>query len=269
MGPGIASTPNVQVLEFASIFVTILSLGVGSVYDLKTREVSDKVWMIYGLIGIALTIDRLFVNRTNLILTFLSVALAISISLVMSHFGLFAGADAKSIICLSLAIPVFPQSLQPLFGRVLPFFPLDVIVTGYVIALSVPLWIGARNLITFLFKGGRMFQGLKAEPAWKKLLAALTGYQTSLRKLQSTFYLYPLEKAVSDSKGARRVFQLYESAEADRDTLVSNFMKSHSKLGPSKKVWVTPGLPMVLFFLIGVIVVLVVGDPIFALLNAR
>ena len=62
---------------------------------------------------------------------------------------------------------------------------------------------------------------------------------------------------------------MYDSAEADRDRLVAKFMKSYSKIGLPRKVWVTPGLPIVLFFLIGVIVVLVVGDPIFSLAIRR
>lgn len=268
MGLRIAPLFNVQVVEFASVILTVLFFGIGSVCDLRTREVPDKVWISYGLIGVILTFYRLSVNPSNLTLTVVSVAVATSTSLAMNYFGLFGGADAKAIICLGATIPLFPENAQPLF-RVLPFFPLEVIITGFLLALSVSLWFGLKNFTTFLLKGSRMFDGFRTEPSWKKLLAALTGYQASLAKLQSTFYLYPLERMVRDSTGRRRVFNLFESAEVDRDRLVSKFMKSYSKVGLLRKVWVTPGLPMIVFFLIAVIVALVVGDPIFGLITPR
>ncbi|MGA2972914.1 MAG: hypothetical protein ABSE39_09895 [Candidatus Bathyarchaeia archaeon] len=59
--------------------------------------------------------------------------------------------------------------------------------------------------------------GFAAEPRWKKILPVLTGYPTSLTKLQSTFYLYPLEEVLEDSTGPRRFFRLFEKAEVDRD----------------------------------------------------
>ena len=58
---------------------------------------------------------------------------------------------------------------------------------------------------------------------------------------------------------------MFFDAEADRDQLVSNFTESFQKAGYSGKVWVTPGLPMLVFILAGLLVALVVGDPIFSL----
>lgn len=269
MGPIITPLAGGQVADFASLFLTVLFFGIASVYDLRTREVPDRVWISYGLIGATLTFYRLFVNPSNLTLTITSVAVGTLISFGMNYFGLFGGADAKAIICLSLTVPVSPESIQPMFHSVLPFFPLEVIITGFLLALSISLWFGLRNLATFLFKGSRMFSGFQTEPLWKKLLAALTGYQTSLAKLRSTFYLYPLEAMVRNSNGPRRVFRLFESAEEDRDKLMSRFMKSYAKVGLPRKVWVTPGLPMIAFFLIAVIVDLIIGDPIFAIMIRR
>lgn len=248
------------------MFLTALFFGIASVCDLRTREVPDRVWIAYGLIGVTLTFYRLLVDPSNLTLTIISVATGALVSFGISYFGMFGGADAKAIICLSLTVPLLPENIQPMFHSVLPFFPLEVIITGFLLAISISLWFGLKNLTTFLFKGSSMFSGFQTEPLWKKLLAALTGYQTSLAKLQSTFYLYPLEKMVRDSNGRRRVFRLFESAEVDRDKLMSRFMKSYAKVGPSRRVWVTPGLPMLVFFLIAVIVDLIIGDPIFAII---
>ena len=45
------------------------------------------------------------------------------------------------------------------------------------------------------------------------------------------------------------------------DELVSQFIDATKPLGANEMVWVTPGLPMLLFILVGLIIALVFGDP--------
>jgi hypothetical protein len=181
----------------------------------------------------------------------------------MVHLGLFGGADAKAIICLGLTIPLAPSSYSPLMGYVHPFFPVVVIIMGYVSSLSIVFWLGLRNLVTFSREGLKMFEGLRLEPQWKKALAFVTGYLADLSKLESTFYLYPMEEVSEDSSGAHRRFRLFVSAEADRSEMISGLDRSLRKVGSPTRVWVTPGIPMLLFILLGVLLTLALGDPIF------
>jgi len=108
-----------------------------------------------------------------------------------------------------------------------------------------------------------MFEGLRLEPRWKKALAFVTGYPTGWSKLESTFYLYPMEEVSEDSSGAHRRFRLFASAEADRNEMISSLSRSLRKVGTPDTVWVTPGIPMLLFILLGVVITLIIGDPIF------
>ena len=145
-----------------------------------------------------------------------------------------------------------------------------VVIIGYLCSASVAVWLGVRNLLTYL-SGHRMFEGLEHESVWRKILASITGYATELSRLHKIFYLYPMEKIVEDSKGARRTFQLFVSAEVDRDKLLSELDESLCKVGSPTRVWVTPGLPMLVFIFLGLIITLILGDPIFtgALMLAR
>lgn len=260
---------TVHTIEYISILITFFFFVVGSIYDVRTREVPDRVWLVYGPVGFILTLYQLSLEPSNLILTVASIVLAGLASFALNYFGLFGGADAKATMCLALTIPIFPESVRPIVGHVFPFFPLEVTVVSFVVALAVSVWFGLRNLRVFLHKGSRLFDGFEEEPRWKKFSAALTGYQTSIHKLQSTFYLYPMEEIVQDLNRARRVFHLFESAEADRDELISKFMESRQRVMLSDQVWVTPGLPMLLFFLIGVTITLLVGDPLFSFVVPR
>jgi Flp pilus assembly protein protease CpaA len=253
---------SIHVTEFSSILISLSFFALGSWFDLKTREVSDRVWMVYAPLGLALTIYHLTANQSSLFLTLLSIALTTFLSLGLFYLGLLGGADSKAIICLGLTIPLAPTGFQSVSGYAYPFFPIAVVIMGFLCSASTCIWLGLRNLLMFS-TGQKMFEGLEHELIWRKVLASITGYPTTVSRLRETFYLYPMEEVVEDSDGSRRAFQLFLNAEADRDRLVSEFDESLPKVGSPSKIWVTPGLPMLLFILLGLIVTLILGDPIF------
>jgi len=253
-----------QVLDYAAVAVTLLFFAVGSVYDLKTREVSDKVWVVYGLCGLALTVVRLSIEPSTIVLSLVSIGITTGVSMALFYFGLFGGADAKATICLALAVPVIPNIVQPLIGYLHPFFPIVVLISGFVCSISVSVWLGIENLGRIARKGFRIFDGLQNEPWWDKALGSITGYPTGVTNLRSTFYLYPMEEIATDSFGrSYRKFHFFFGAEADREKLVSEYVASLAKVGSPQTVWVSPGLPMLVFMFIGLIITLFAGDIVF------
>jgi len=252
-------------LESAAILVSTFFFGVGSISDLKKREVDDKVWIFYGLLGGSLTVARLILDSSTLLIVLGSIGLAVILAFALFYFGMFGGADAKAMMCLGLTLPLNPQVPTPLLGYFHPFFPVNVVLLGFVFSASAAIWYGIANMFSYRTEGESMFVGLQDQSRWKKVMLMLTGFRTTLEKLRSTFYLYPLEEIVSSDVGTRRSVKLFFDAEADRDQLVSNFTESFQKAGYSGKVWVTPGLPMLVFVLAGLLVALVVGDPVFSL----
>jgi preflagellin peptidase FlaK len=253
-----------QVIDSGAICTALFFFAVGSALDLRTREVPNKVWVIFGLIGVLLSVGRLMIEPSLLILTLVSIGLTTLISFGLFYFGLFGGADAKAIICLGLALPLIPSIPQPLIGYLHPFFPIVVVMIGFVCSLSIALWIGLNNLASYVTRGHRLFDGLRQEPLWRKAMASITGFPTDVSKLRSTFYLYPIEEVVEESDGAHRRFHLFFSAETDRNRMVSAFIESLEKVGSPSNVWVSPGLPMLLFIFIGLIITLVLGDLVFS-----
>jgi preflagellin peptidase FlaK len=186
------------------------------------------------------------------------------LSLALFYFGLFGGADAKALICLGLTIPLFPSGYETLLGYVHPFFPVVVVMIGFLSSLSVAIWIGVRNLPRAVGHRVELFRGFEHEPLWKKALAIITGYPSSISKLRSTYYLYPMEEIADEPNGARRRFHLFFSAEAEREQMVAELEKSLPKVGSPNEVWVSPGLPMLVFMAIGLVITLVLGDLIFS-----
>jgi len=253
-----------QVVDLAATIVTIVFFGVGSYFDLKTREVDDRVWLMYGPIGLTLTVVRLLVDPSTLFLTLVSIVITTVVSFGLFYFGLFGGADCKAIICLGLTMPLPPSSFQPVLGYLHPVFPVVVVVTGFICSAAIAVWYALRNLATYFARRERMFDGLQNEGWWRKGMACILGYPTELPKLRSTFYLYPMEEVVQGAEGPHRALKLYTNAETDREPLVSELSNSLAKMGYEGMVWVTPGIPMLLFILIGLCLTLILGDTVFS-----
>ena len=252
-----------ELLDVASILVTFVFFSLGSYFDLKSREVSDRVWLAYAPCGVALTISRLIFAESALFLVAASVILTIIVSFGLFYLGLFGGADAKAIICLGLTIPIAPSTYQPLIGYAYPFFPIIVTITSYLCSTSVVAWLGIRNVNRYFHQGEQMFAGLHEESRWRKVLACLTGFPVELAKLRSTFYLYPMEEVVQANSVVHRSFRLFVRAEEDRDQEISRLENQLRQIGYAGEIWVTPGLPQLLFILLALIITLIFGDPIF------
>jgi preflagellin peptidase FlaK len=254
----------IQIVELTAIGVSVFFFALGSIFDLRTREVDDRVWLAYGPIGLALTAGRLLMDPSALVLTGISIALTTLFSFALFYFGLFGGADAKAIICLGVTLPLPPTVFPTVLGYAHPFFPVVALIVGFLCSALLGVWFGFRNLVRYVAERGHMFEGLEKESSWKKVSALFLGYRADLSKLRDTFYLYPMEEIVKDDSGSRRALKLYSSAETDREPLVSEFSESFNRLGFTGKVWVTPGLPMLVFILIGLLIALVFGDVLFS-----
>jgi preflagellin peptidase FlaK len=252
------------IFQLLAVAVTVFFFCLGSVLDLRSREVDDRVWLAYGPIGLLLTIATLFVEPSRIILTALSVGVAFALAIGLFYFGLFGGADAKAIMCLGLTIPLVPGGFPGLLGYAHPFLPIVVLVTGFLCSVLAAVWIGVMNLVAYSRVGSEMFQGLEHESTWRKGLALISGYRTGIERLRSVFYLYPMEEIVETPNGSRRSFKLFVDAEADRDRLVSEFSNAYSRLDLRSQVWVTPGLPMLVFMTVGLVITLVFGDILFS-----
>jgi hypothetical protein len=248
--------------EYASVAITLISLGIAAICDLRTREVPDKVWLLYGPLGLALTAYRTLSEPSLLSPTAISSGFSILVAFGIVYFGLGGGADGKAVICLALTLPIPPTIIHPALGYAYPFLPVVVVVTGYTCSFSIAIWILARNLALKLSGKRGMFEGLEGESVWKKALALMTGYPTDTAKLSTTFYLYPMEKVIENEKGVRRTLQAYTAADVDRKAVIVEFEKSLQKVGSPHTVWVTPGIPLLVFIFAAVIITLILGDPV-------
>ena len=100
--------------ELSRIFASLLFLTISSWYDYKLREVPNRVWAFFAptafaLISLQLCFDHLMGANPVPVFWLLSFAVTAGISLLLFYAGFFGGADAKALICMAIALPVYPS----------------------------------------------------------------------------------------------------------------------------------------------------------------
>jgi len=250
-------------LDLLSIIVCIAFLVLGSWSDLKTREVSNKLWATSLPIVAIITAIRVYVSSGLLLLYVISIALSTVISLAIFEVGFFGGADAKAMICLGVALPLFPDIFRPILGYLHPFFPFIVLTNSFLISLLSIAYVVVKNLSWKLYARQPLFEGFEREHFMKKLLVLLSAYRVKLAELKKGIHLIPIEDVDEASGTPLRKITLFVGAEADRDAVVDRLEKYASNGVIRDQVWATPGLPMLVFISFGFIATLIVGDILF------
>src|SRR6266852_4107535 len=249
-------------LDLAALLLTIGVFIAASLSDLKTREISNKFWLLYGPGASLIFALRLVFAPDALPILLVSAGATIVVAFLLFQFSVMGGADSKALMCLALALPVAPSFLAPFWQSPFVFYPLPIaiLVNSFLLSIGSAVFLLARNLFQRASAGRGLFQGFERESILRKILVMLTSYKTSFNALQSKIYLYPAEEvSLVDSKPMRQ-FHLVASAAEERDKLVSG-LESYKEQGRFYDgVWVTPGLPHLMFLSARLLVNLIVGD---------
>ena len=259
-----------QILDCARIILCLSFLIYASWSDYKIREVSNKVWIILGPSALALTSFQFLVYsaQPNQLLTFyvLSFAVTSGLAIIIFYVGGFGGADAKALMCIALALPVYPNHLlsQPA-GFVSPLFPITIFTNSVLLGALSVFYAIFRNISWKLKNNKGVFAGLETESFWRKFLAIISGYKVRLSSLEKG-HLEPLEDIeINDERERKRKLLVFPSYEEHED-IVSRLKENDNER--NGWVWVTPGLPLLIFITAGLIVALAYGDLVWFLISS-
>ncbi len=250
---------NIEALNIASLIFSIVILGYSAYSDLKTREVSNWVWMTYLPVSLVILVLRSLVSPQLISISVISIIVMTCLSFLMFCLGLFGGADLKAFIGLSVALPMHPLPLRPLLVSLNPLFPLTVFYNSYLFSLFVVFYVIIRNVEWKYVKRKGLFNDLKKTSPLRMALALLTGYKIDFDSLSEKVYLYPMEEVSKNGGESYRQLKFFLDSEADRDELLKNLGESLSD-GEKSEVWVTPGIPLLLFVWLALISSTFAGD---------
>ena len=203
-------------------------LSVGTFEDIKKREVSDYLWIIFGITAIILLF---FEPEIESQFTNILIALIIApIVLIFWKFGFFGGADSFALIVLAVLAPHLTLS-----GNFIS--PLTTLTNAAFLS-SVPLFANSLlNLVRILQKKD-IFEGFE-ETTSKKIVAIFLGHRSKSPK-----FSFSIEKKAGEKKKFNFVLHHAENA----------------SFCTKKDSWVTPGIPYLIFIFAGFIIQIFHGD---------
>ncbi len=258
-----------EMLDLTRIAVCLAFLIYASWSDYKTREVSNMVWVVFAPAALALTVVQFFISAQESQYTYiLSFAVTSILSLVLFYAGAFGGADAKALICLSIALPTYPLNFLQQSWFISPLFPITVFTNGVLLAALSVIYALFRNFLWKSKTKKRLFEGLEEESLGRKIVALLTGYKTKISTLKEREHLYPLEDVYVNEKGENRRKLLVFPKDEEREDIVARLLKAADEEELENEVLATPGLPLLIFITAGLIVGLAYGDIVWAILSS-
>jgi preflagellin peptidase FlaK len=266
------------ILIAANVTLSLAFLLYASWSDYKTREVTNRVWAIYAPTALVLTLTEILLNEqeplSKLAFFGLSFGVTAAFAIILFYSGGFGGADSKALMCIALALPfstetllkpIFPSGISPL-SQIL--FPLTIFSNSVLFAAASGIYMLLRNLVQRATTGKKLFEGsLSTESLGKKMLVMITGYKVSVAKLKEKWHVYPMEDINENGENPPERKLLIVPKDEGRNEIVERLSNAVNTGKISNRVWATPGLPMLIFVTIGLIVALLLGDLVWLLVS--
>jgi len=259
-----------EILDGIRVFMSLAFLVYASWSDWKKREVTNRVWVVWAPLALALTtIQYIIVFSPELLNYFIfSFITTSALSVLLFYAGAFGGADAKALMCLSLTLPYYPVLLKPQTDLISPLLLPITVFSNAVLLASLTVFYNVLRNSGWKFKTGQpLFKGLENESFWRKLLAFASGYKVQVTELAKSVHLYPLEDITSKEVGDERNLLTLPKDEK-KEEIIARILNASKEGKIQNDVWATPGLPMLIFITAGLIVALTLGDLVWILLRA-
>ena len=232
--------------------------------DIKSRSVTNRLWLLMIAAGIPFASYNLLIYRIPFLipLTF-SLLFTFALSYLFFRLNLFGGADAKSLICISLLIPTHPG-----FHFFSHHFPLSSLNNGLLLfpfAISTLLNATILTLIVSLTLFFYNSLNLRLEGLRKNLKYAFIGYILPVDKLADVKHTRLVHSYEEKGGNLEKRF-IFGGVEIDKGLIEK--LKSYAAEGKlGEEVWVTPDLPFMLFITAGFVISILYGNFLFVFIQ--
>jgi len=222
-------------------------LAYASFCDLKTREVSNWVWLLVCPIALVLTIIDIAAGWISVQALILSVALSFALGAVLVYFGLFGGADAKALMFIALTVPTYPAEFSSFLGDPIGLPVLTVFFNSSMLSMICPLIVLTLNVVDVL-DGKKPFEGIKTDRLGKIILF-LTARRINLDSLSKGLFYFPAETVVEENGKLVRKPVHFVKAEDDLSDLIAVFERNRDLYADG--VVASPTIPFIVLLLFG------------------
>ena len=219
-------------ISLIRIFLSLSMLGCATYWDLKSREINDFLWIVFG--GASVVLIFLTPNFADGIERVGISMIVVPVVLLIWRMGLFGGADAFGLMVLAALSPEISVSS----GIITPFTTL----TNSALLSVSPIVINISKNLIAIAKHEDIFKGFENETRRNRIVAMFVGYRA-----KNPRFSFPIEKL--DGASRKLDFSLKNADNAE-------FCTGHD-------MWVTPGIPYMIYIMSGFVVQLLYGDIIF------
>ncbi|MDW8033914.1 MAG: A24 family peptidase [Nitrososphaerota archaeon] len=242
---------NDYTLYYARSIVSIVLLSISSFQDFKKREIDDRIWIVFAAAALFINLVGAlegFVDPLGWVLfAVLQSLFFIGLYYIGAFVGTFGGADAKSLICLSIMYPASMTGfmLDLSMGRLTE--PLSTLNNALVLSLVFPFFNLFWN-ISMRLKGVELFKGLEKESFHRRLIALFLLMKVRFSHYRSNSSKFTLAEKYSRS-GIRRIVFIrpqegnFSRGFKDDDYVFTSFL-----------------IPLQVFIMLGLAVRLLYGD---------
>ena len=220
--------------------------------DLKTRTVTNKLWLLLLAMGLPLALYNWYLSGAPYLIRLgYSIGFTSLLAYLFFRLNLFGGADAKALIGIALLIPTNPLFASP-FPDPFPFAITALFNSAIISVIVFPLMF-LYNVVTLRPAELRAHLGL-AFVGYKRSIDTLASAKRTFQRLLHSYE--PEEETGGETIGRALVFS---GLEIDDDVI--NELKTYHEQGKIEDaVWVTPGLPYMLFITAGFFCALIAGN---------
>ncbi len=204
----------------------------------------------------------------------LSFGVTAGLAFLLFYTGGFGGADSKALMCIALALPFAPiafftpilfEGLSPIAQLI---YPITIFGNAVLFAAASGIYMILRNVFWHKKNGSKMFSGtLASESLGKKFLVLITGYKMTVAKLKEKWHIFPMEDIEETGENSLKRKLIVIPHDEGRDKIVERLSNAAEAGKIDAYVWATPGLPMLIFVTLGLIVALFFGDMVWLLVR--
>ncbi|MEM2050259.1 MAG: prepilin peptidase [Thermoproteota archaeon] len=234
-------------LENARSIVSIMLFSMGAIQDVKSREIDDRIWIVFLASAVILNVPGVLNGSVDPAWWLLFAGLQSGLFILLYYGGVYGGADAKGLMCLSLMYPSTPTDflVDLSMGRLpVAFSTMNNALMLTVLYLPVNLlW----NLSVKL-RGVELFKDLERESIFRRVAALLL-----LRKVRFSQYLAENSRFLLAEKRSRSgVRRIVFSRKIDE--------KAEHVFKPEEHVFTSFLMPLQVLLLLGLVIRLFYGD---------
>lgn len=251
---------DIQLLvDYVRIVFSLLLMTVLSIQDLKSREVSSTLVYTYLCISVFVFVISTLLSELSIELRLFYFIVTMSITTgvlsLLYFYGLVGDGDVYVASAVGLCF-TYPDAYKTTLTRQ-GVLPPSLVILLYSTMASILL-----SFINLLANLSRHREELEGIPLQYRILLPLVAFPIKIEDYLSGRYkyVYPIQIFEIDETGnVKTCFRLLVNLDKEYKNHIKDLV-ARGLLKGDQHLWVTYGLPMILFINIGLIAFLVLGD---------